>query len=523
MPTVDEILATPVLAGLRRVTRLGGEQPVTGVRLAERFGDLDAAPPGSLVLLGRAPSAAATDYRFDMAVRVAALRGIAAIGVLAGPQWQPPATAADIAERAGLALIGVPEQAELTGLLLAVMREAGGDAERALLRARHGLAAVRRAAQAGAGVDELLAAVGAATGTAVRLEPVAEGDRWPGGRPGGAPDAAPGGDGLGGRVPVLTGDTVAGYLIAPGAEGDLAVAVELVLHAAAAVAGQVLSQARRARELPARSRSGLLAELLMSPAALRQDLLDRARRLDMPLDGWHVAIRLEPENLAEAGRDEVHRFEILEIVGHAALAALSRAGGHWYLATIGEAVVAVAMTGSDPGAAAGRDGVRAAERAAAAIARRVPALRLRGGVGTAHEGPLGLRASAAEARLAIATARAEGRAGPVTAHDAAGVQRMLMEWYASDTARASVRAQLEPLERLGQVRGETAIRTLATYLDCQGSVAATARALHLHRNAVSYRLRRITALLGTDLDDPDERLALHLACRARLLARAGPG
>jgi hypothetical protein len=125
MPTVDQILATPALAGLRRVTRLGGGQPVTGVRLAERFADLDAAPAGSLVLLARAPSAAATGYRFDMAVRVAGLRGIAAIGVLAGPQWQPPATAADIAERAGLALLGVPEQAELTGLLLAVMREAG--------------------------------------------------------------------------------------------------------------------------------------------------------------------------------------------------------------------------------------------------------------------------------------------------------------------------------------------------------------------------------------------------------------
>jgi DNA-binding PucR family transcriptional regulator len=30
--------------------------------------------------------------------------------------------------------------------------------------------------------------------------------------------------------------------------------------------------------------------------------------------------------------------------------------------------------------------------------------------------------------------------------------------------------------------------------------------------------RGITALLEVDLDDPDQRLALQLACRARLLA-----
>jgi sugar diacid utilization regulator len=507
MPSVDEILAAPALAGLRRVTRQGGGRPVTGVRLAEQFVDLDAAPAGCLVLLARAPSAAATDYRFDMAVRLASLHDVAAIAVLAGPQWQPPATAADIADRAGLALIRVPEQAELTALLLAIMREAGGDAERALLRAAQGLRAVQLAAQSPAGVDDLLAAVGIAVGTQVRLEHAGAGSA--------------GADGAGGRVPVLVGDEVAGYLTAGGADGDLAVAVQLVLHAAAAAAGRVLSHARRARELPIRSRSGLLAELLMSDAALRQDLLDRGRRLGLPLDHWHVAIRFEPENLDQASRDEVHSFEILEMVGQTALQALGRAGGHWCVATIGEAIVAVSMTGSEPGQRAAREGVRAAERAAAAVGQRVPALALRGGVGTPHEGPLGLRASAAEARLAIATARAAGQGSGVTAHDAAGVQRMLMEWYASDTARASVRAQLEPLERLGPARGETAIRTLATYLDCQGSVVATARALHLHRNAVTYRLHRITALLGVDLADPDERLALHLACRARLLARPG--
>ncbi|HEX9624556.1 MAG TPA: helix-turn-helix domain-containing protein [Streptosporangiaceae bacterium] len=41
--------------------------------------------------------------------------------------------------------------------------------------------------------------------------------------------------------------------------------------------------------------------------------------------------------------------------------------------------------------------------------------------------------------------------------------------------------------------------------------------MHLQRNAVTNRLRSITELLDVDLDDPDQRLALQLACRARLL------
>ena len=303
-----------------------------------------------------------------------------------------------------------------------------------------------------------------------------------------------------------------------GAHGDLAVAASLVLRTAASAAGRLLDLARRARELPIRSRSELLAELLMSDAALTEDLRDRAMQLGVPIGGWHVAVRIEAENLDEAGRDEVHRFELLDTAGQAALQAVARTGGSWYLSRISRAIVLVRMTSSHPGTQAGLRAAKSAEGALAAIRGRLPGLRLRGGVGAPHEGPMGLRASAAEARIALVAARSAGKPESVATHDATGVQRMLMEWYASDTARASVRAQLAPLERLGPARGETAIRTLAAYLDQQGSIVRTASVLHLHRNAVSYRLRRITDLLGVDLDDPDQRLALQLACRARLLA-----
>src|SRR6266702_1646391 len=309
-----------------------------------------------------------------------------------------------------------------------------------------------------------------------------------------------------------------GYFTAPDAHGDLAIAARLVLHAAASAAGRLLDLARRARELPIRSRSELLAELLMSDAALSEELLDRARQLGVPVAGWHLAVRVEAENLDEIERDEVHRFELLETAGQVALQAAARTGGTWHTSRIARAVVLVRMTSSYPGPQAGLRAARSAERALQAIRARLPGLHVHAGVGTPHEGPMGLRASAAEARLALAAARAAGRPDGVATHDAVGIKRMLMEWYASDSARTSVRDQLAPLEQLGPARGETAIRTLAAYLDQQGSIVRTAEALHLHRNAVTYRLRRITELLEVDLDDPDQRLALQLACRARLLA-----
>ncbi|MDZ4269730.1 MAG: helix-turn-helix domain-containing protein, partial [Mycobacterium sp.] len=51
-------------------------------------------------------------------------------------------------------------------------------------------------------------------------------------------------------------------------------------------------------------------------------------------------------------------------------------------------------------------------------------------------------------------------------------------------------------------------------LDGFGDVAAIARQLHVHRNTVRYRVRRVEKLLETSLADADERLVLALGLRA---------
>jgi sugar diacid utilization regulator len=571
MPSIDEILASSPLAGLCRVGASGGDRQVALVRLAESFTDLDRAPAASLVILSRLASAEVSDYRLDMALRWAAIHQVAAVAAFADKPWRPTVTARDIAARADIALISIPAGTEAAGLVQAIIREIGGGAERALGRAEQGLAAVLAAESAGGGVEELRAAVAQALGTRVEFRPwpdersavaasddvaaraganggpgtppIGDGPGTPmagdgpgapltGDRPGaplagdrplaadrsGARDAEPGGAPDGEvSAQIVVGETPVGSFVAPDAHGDFGVAVRLVLHTAALTAGRLLDLARQAREVPVRSRSELLAELLMSDSAINEDLLDRARQLAVPIGGWHVVVRIEADDLQDAEPDEVQRFELLEAAGQAALQAAAASGGTWYLSRIARAIVLVRITTSNPGPQAGVRAARSAERALEAIRGRLPALRFRAGVGAPHEGPTGLRASAAEARGALLAARAALKPAGVAAHDAVGVRRMLMEWYASDTARASVRDQLAPLEKLGPARADTAIRTLAAYLDEQGSIIKTAQKLHLHRNAVANRLRGITELLEMDLDDPDQRLALQLACRARLL------
>ena len=539
MPSIDEILASSPLAGLQRVSPSGGDRQVALVQLAENFTDLDRAPAASLVVLSRSASVEVSDYRLDMALRWAAIHDVAAVAAFSDQQWEPTITARDIAARAGIALISVPPDTDLTGLVQAIVREIGGGAERALGRAQQGLEAVLRAESAGADLDGLRAAVSEALGTAIEFLPAAagapDGDGGPadeggllagaltlggGDPPAGGSPVNDQGNGAGPSVvsaPVVVGETPIGHFVAPDAHGDFGIGVRLVLHTAALAAARLLDLARRAHEVPVRSRSELLAELLMSEAAINEDTLERARQLAIPLAGWHVAVRIEADDLAESGRDEVHRFELLESAGQVALQAAAATGGTWYQSRIAQAIVLVRMTTSNPGPQAGVRAARSAERALSAIRSRLPTVQFRAGVGAPHEGPMGLRASAAEARGALLAARAALKPAGVAAHDAVGVRRMLMEWYASDTARASVRDQLAPLEKLGPARADTAIRTLAAYLDEQGSIIKTAQKLHLHRNAVANRLRGITELLEMDLDDPDQRLALQLACRARLL------
>lgn len=71
----------------------------------------------------------------------------------------------------------------------------------------------------------------------------------------------------------------------------------------------------------------------------------------------------------------------------------------------------------------------------------------------------------------------------------------------------------QTLARLQQADRKSGVlmRTLAVWFRHHSHPTATAKALHIHRNTLDYRLQKITELTGLNLDDTDDRLLLYVA------------
>jgi DNA-binding PucR family transcriptional regulator len=121
-------------------------------------------------------------------------------------------------------------------------------------------------------------------------------------------------------------------------------------------------------------------------------------------------------------------------------------------------------------------------------------------------------AAEAEARATLEAAERLAVPGKVVMAARLATYRMLGALHQLGDGPRLGHAVLEPLlAGRADVQREH-VATLAAYLE-RGGVGEAATALGIHRNTASYRLRRIEALTGWDLTDPDLRLALLVALR----------
>lgn len=475
MPTAADAFAA--LAAIGAVHVAG---PLTGtlvrVALIEEPAALAALPRGSLAVLTRHASAETTGYRLDLALRRAGDAGLVAV-ILHGADELPP-TALRLAERASLALLVIPVDVDGAEALLAADRALRPGPESAFARVLAAHAAIERLADASA--EAVLDATSRATDLGLVLSEA------------------------GGEAHVSL------ERLQP---TDAAAAV--VLRLARDAVSRARRREQRRSELRTRSRGHLLAELLTGSAESSLIVAERARANGLKVDGWHRVARLA---LAGSVGDDPLALE--ERIDDASRIASRVIGGSPGWTTI-VSELALVLAYVDPHDAEPPQSIAVPTllRVLAAVREALPAATVQLGLGGVHVGAHGLRTSASEARSALESARAAGRDNELVAYDATGIRRMLVEWLASDAARESVRELLAPLDALGPERSRELVRTLGAYLDERGSLLRSGRLLHLHPNAVAYRMRQITSHVRSDLTDADERLALQLACRARLLER----
>lgn len=497
MASLAQLLESPALrTTLGYVARPRTQAPVSRVALVEDLDDIERVDEQAIVLLTRSASAYASTYRFDVALRIARARKVAAI-VLAGADVASiTPTAAAIADRSGMAILATGSKADLAQLAIGIAREIAGDAEAALVRAHTAVRAIEAHPADGA-AQQLLEHAGAALSVPLSMTD-------------GEPPAGP-------KTPIRINDRVSGWVTAPATQGDLGMALDIVLRSAAWRIGDTLASADRAEALPIESREEVLTELLLAAPEVRPELVLRARQLGLAIDGWHVATRLELEELGDAPEDALAAYDARVHVARSALQAAREGGGSWDSARTGTAILLLRTYRQEPGVGAAGDVATAMGVVIEALRPQLPATLMRCGVGSAHVGPDGILSSAAEAKAAVTTARASGRANQAVPFDSVGLRRTLVEWYVSDTAQEAMTTVLSPLVDLGGARAERLIQTLHVYLDQRGSLTRTAETLNMHRNAVAYRIKQVFSLLDVDQDNADDLLLLQLACRAREL------
>jgi sugar diacid utilization regulator len=123
----------------------------------------------------------------------------------------------------------------------------------------------------------------------------------------------------------------------------------------------------------------------------------------------------------------------------------------------------------------------------------------------------GLRGACEEARHALVAATNRiGRVAVVSGEEI-GVHRLLLAG-APDELRAALRERvLGPLLAYDSEQHGDLVRSVRVFLECSGSPARAAKALHVHVNTLRYRITRASEILDADLTDFGTQVDVYLA------------
>ncbi len=327
-------------------------------------------------------------------------------------------------------------------------------------------------------------------------------------------------------APIIAQSTVSGYVSLIGNDFDRKQRVALS-RAASALAIE------RAREIAVsavedRFQANVLDELLDGTFPNPEGVLERARRLgyNLQLPYWIVyfafrqqekSTRKKPLTIVLDGRELELDLPISENMARELQRLVEQESSRKQMVAITRVrddrfvVLFANANGKElPGPVEVRKAVKVYQER---IALQYPDISVSGGIGRYYEGIEGLPRQSGEAEKAVTMGLRLFGPGQLTYFGDLGVYRLLLSIGSPKELREFYNEMLGRLLDHDLRNGGELVQTLEAYFRYHGSPSEMATGMHLHRNTLLYRLRRIQEITGIDLDNAETRLALHLALR----------
>ena len=322
-------------------------------------------------------------------------------------------------------------------------------------------------------------------------------------------------DGIGRMVaPIAAEDGALAFLSLIGPHESLGRADALSVSQGATVCALVLARERAVLRAEDRLHRDVVTDLLSGAFTSDSVLLERAERLGFNLAVTHlpIALRVAAEPTGPAGAPPRSHDVVSSLVRE-----LGRLGVSAPVGVLGDTIgLAYPLDGSEPAVVATR---------VHRLAAQVSGWTVSAGVGRAGIGPAAIAQGYREADRALVIARRLFPPGTLTYFQNLGVHRLLLALDGHLELGAFYEETLARIDQYDRANRSELLPTLEAFFGADNSLAETASRLHLHRNTVAYRLRRIEQISGHRLSDAETRLVLHLGLRVRhaLAAREPDG
>jgi purine catabolism regulator len=278
----------------------------------------------------------------------------------------------------------------------------------------------------------------------------------------------------------------------------------MVIEQGALVCAIEMARAKAVRETEKRLHGDLLSALLHRNLSARDAHL-WAQNMGLDLEQQHTAIRLAWDGPSPTLR----RLETL-VNGEVA-----HSKSPSIVSSISGEVIVFCQSPREAGRPAAA--ILLAQSVIDLAGKEYPEAVIRCGIGTPTADLGGWQLSFRQAGQALDMARRLGQRKPLFYMDLS-VYRLLLQFEDRPESKAFLEETLGPV--LNHDNAEEFIATLEEFFAHNGNLSQTAEALFIHRNTLTYRMDRLTAISRLDLENPDTRLAVQLALSIRRMLKA---